>query len=88
MGAYPPATDMRSLPIVRKYDKPANVLANFKYYNRYVTTVYCPGYFKYAHKLRQHMQQFYIGRSLPWVLHFGIPWHTATRTRGITGIHG
>jgi hypothetical protein len=38
MGAYPPATDMRTLPIVRKYVTPANVLANFKYYNRYVAT--------------------------------------------------
>ena len=65
MGAYPPATDMRSLPIVRKYDKPTNVLANFEYYNRYVATVYCPGYFKYAHKLQQHMQRCYIGHSLP-----------------------
>ena len=51
MGAYPPATDMRSLPIVCKYDKPANVLANFKYYNRYVVSTYCSGYLKYAHKL-------------------------------------
>jgi hypothetical protein len=52
MGAYPPATDMQSLSIVRKY------------YNRYVATVYCLRYFKYAHKLQQHMWQFYIGRSL------------------------
>ena len=44
MGAYLPVTDMWSLPIVHKYDKPTNVLANFKYYNRYVATVYCPRY--------------------------------------------
>ena len=65
MGAYPPATDMRTLPIVRKYVTPANVLANFKYYNRYVATVYCSGYFEHANKLWQHMRQFYIGHSLP-----------------------
>ena len=39
MGAYPPAMDMQTLPIVHKYVKPTNVLANFKYYNRYVATM-------------------------------------------------
>src|ERR1700683_3040998 len=50
-GTYLPATNMQSLPIVYKYDIHANVLANFKYYNRYVATAYCSGYLKYAHKL-------------------------------------
>ena len=50
-GTYLPATNMQSLLIVYKYDIHANVLANFKYYNRYVATAYCSGYLKYAHKL-------------------------------------
>ena len=61
MGAYLLATNMWSLPIVRKYNMHANVLANFKYYNRYVATAYCSGYLKYAHKLWRHMRRFYIG---------------------------
>ena len=55
-GAYLLAMNMRSLPIVRKYDMHANVLANFKYYNKYVATAYCSGYLKYAHKLWRHMR--------------------------------
>src|SRR6202034_3474936 len=39
-GAYLPAMNMWSLPIVHKYDMYTNVLANFKYYNKYVATAY------------------------------------------------
>ena len=54
-GTYLPTTNMQSLPIVHKYDMHANVLANSKYYKRYVPTAYCSGCLKYAHKLGQHM---------------------------------
>src|ERR1700691_3432794 len=47
-GTHLPATNMWSLPIVHKYDMHTNVLANFKYYNRYEAPAYCSGYLQHA----------------------------------------
>ena len=49
MGACPPATDMRTLPIVHKYVTPQ------MYWQTLNITI----------DMWQHMRRFYIGRSLP-----------------------
>jgi hypothetical protein len=47
MGAYPRASDMRSLPISRKYEIRANVLVYSKQSDEYAAIAYCSNYLKY-----------------------------------------